>query len=424
MQQHSQVIVAGTALAALLATVMALSGCGASVSTAQNATGSPGSSTVPTAVAQAQTVDTPVDPAIVAADNAFGLKLLDTLLAGNDGNNIAVSPLSVALALQVLYNGAAGSTREAMAQTLGLGALSDQALNDQNAALQASLISPDPKVQLTVANSLWIDQSGGQVLPGFTQIDETYYGATVGDLAGAPGNVNAWVDSETHGLIPTLLPPGQYKYAIIANVLYFKGEWTTSFDPSETAAAPFTLSGGGLTSAELMHQTGPFAYASGTLHGSGFQAVRIPYGQGRFSMLVVLPDAAAGITSFVAGMSIADLTDVIAQLQPSTVTLALPRFTASYGDTLVPALASMGMDIAFHPSADFSALAPAFWINVVQHKTVVEVDETGTVAAAATGVGMTNVTSPEVLMNHPFFYAIRDDKTGELIFIGVLMNPS
>ncbi len=423
MHEHSQVITAGTALGALLAAVMALAGCGASMSTAQSPTSSPGSGAVPTAVAQAQTADTPVDPTIVAADNAFGLKLLDTLLAGSDGNNVAISPLSVALALQVLYNGAAGSTRQAMAQTLELGALSDQALNDQNAALQASLISPDPKVQLTVANSLWIDQSSGQVLPAFTQIDETYYGATVGDLAGAPANVNAWVDSETHGLIPTLLPPGQYKYAIIANVLYFKGEWTTSFDPSETAAAPFTLSGGGQTSAQLMHQTGPFAYASGTLHGSGFQTVRIPYGQGRFSMLVVLPDPGVSVTSFVAGMTIADLTGVVAQLRQYTVTVALPRFTASYGDTLVPALASMGMDIAFHPSADFSALAPAFWVNVVQHKTVVEVDETGTVAAAATGVGVPTVAFPPVVMDHPFFYAIQDDKTGELLFIGVLMNP-
>jgi serpin B len=425
MGHHSQVVTAGTAFGALLAALMTLAGCGASMSTAQNPVSSAGSSGVPAAVAQALTAGTGVDPAIVAADNAFGLNLLDALLPGNDGNNIAISPLSVALALQILYNGAAGSTRQAMAQTLELGALSDQTLNDQNAALQASLISPDPKVQLTVANSLWIDRGSDQVLPAFTQTDEAYYGATVGDIAGAPGNINAWVDSETHGLIPTLLPPGQYQYAIIANVLYFKGEWTTSFDPSETAAAPFALSGGGQTSAELMHQTGSFAYASGTLHGSGFQAVRIPYGKGRFSMLVVLPDAGVSVTSFVAAMKIADLTGLIAQLQQSTVTLALPRFTASYGDTLVPALASMGMDVAFHPSADFSALAPGFWVNVVEHKTVVEVDETGTVAAAATGVGVVTIAYPDVVMvmDHPFFYAIQDEKTGELLFIGVLMNP-
>jgi serine protease inhibitor len=414
-----------TAIGALLAASAVLVGCGGGpVSTEQSPPGGASNAT-PTAVAQAQKANTPVDPAIVAADNAFGLNLMDALLPGSDGN-IAISPLSVALALQVLYNGAAGSTQQAMAQTLELGTLSDQALNGDNAALQASLINPDPKVQLTIANSLWIDQSGGPVLPSFTQTDETYYGATVGDLAGAPDNVNAWVDSETHGLIPTLLPPGVYQDAIIANVLYFKGAWTTSFDPSDTVAAPFTLSGGSEVSAELMHQTGPFAYAAGTLHGSSFQAVRIPYGQGRLSMLIVLPEAGASVSSFVAEMTIADLTGVIAQLQQSSVSIALPRFSASYGTSLIGALTSLGMGIAFGPSADFSALAPGFSVNVVVHKTVVEVDETGTVAAAATGIG-DSLAIPQqytMTMDHPFFYAIQDDKTGELLFIGILMNAS
>jgi serine protease inhibitor len=418
-------------IGALLTAAAMLVGCGGSGTDLQSPPGgtpngnSLSTNAAPSAVALAQKAGTSVDPTIVAADNGFGLRLLDTLHSGSDGGNIAISPLSVALALQVLYNGAAGTTQQAMAQTLELGALSDQALNSDNAALQASLIDPDPKVQLTIANSLWINQSSGPVLPSFTQTDETYYGAAVGDLAGAPDNVNAWVDTETHGLIPTLLPPGAYQDAIIANVLYFKGQWTTSFDPSDTVAAPFTLSGGSEVSAELMHQTGPFAYAAGTLHGSSFQAVRIPYGQGRLSMLVVLPDAGTSVSSFVAEMTIADLTGVIAQFQQSMVTIALPRFTSSYGTSLIPALASLGMSIAFGPSADFSALAPGFSVNVVMHKTVVEVDETGTVAAAATGIGVTAVESAVVMtMDHPFFYAIQDDKTGELLFIGVLMNPS
>jgi serine protease inhibitor len=432
-QRRNHILTTGPAIGALLAAAMALAGCGGSpVNTVQSPPGGNSFSggTTPAAIAQAQKADTPVDPAIVAADNSFGLSLLDTLLPGNDGGNIAISPLSVALALQVTYNGAAGSTQVAMAQTLQLGTLSDQALNSDNAALQASLINPDPNVQLTIANSLWIGQTDSPVLPSFTQTDQNYYGATIGDLAGAPDNVNAWVDSETHGLIPTILPPGsqsEYRDAIIANVLYFKGSWTTSFDPSDTVAAPFTLSGGSEVSAELMHQTGPFKYTEGTLHGSSFQAARIPYGQGRLDMLVVLPAAGVNITSFVTAMTMADLTGVIAQLQPSTITIALPRFNASYAKSLIPALTSLGMGVAFGQSADFSALAPASHIGVVAHETVVEVDETGTVAAAATAVGITEgvvVPPVEMTMDHPFFYAIEDDKTGELLFIGVLMNPS
>ena len=415
---------AALALALAIAMALMLTGCGGGGSA--DGAQSPSAGATPVAVAEAEQAGTPVDPAIVAADNAFGLRLLETLLPASGGDNIAISPASAALALQILYNGAAGSTQQAMAKTLELGALSVQAINTDNAALQASLSNPDPRVQLSIANSLWINQGDSPVLPSFTQTDETYYGATVGDLAGAPDNVNAWVDKETHGLIPTLLPPGQYTDAIIANVLYFKGLWTTEFDPSDTAAAIFTTSGGSRVSAELMHQTGPFAYTAGNLHGSNFQAVRIPYGQGRLTMLIVLPDAGANVANFVAALSMDDVNALIAQLQSATVSLALPRFTASYGTSLTPALSSMGMAIAFGPSADFSALAPGFFVNVVEHNTVVEVDETGTVAAAATGISTVEVAGQQytMTMDHPFFYAIQDDKTGELLFIGVLMNPS
>jgi serine protease inhibitor len=426
MQQHNHVLRACIAIGSLLAAGVLPVGCGGgSPSSNASPATSLGTNAIPTAVALARKAGTPVDPAMVTADNAFGLSLFDTLLGGSDGGNIAISPLSVSLALQVLYNGAAGSTQQAMAETLELGTLSDQALNSDNAALQASLLSADPKVQLTIANSLWVDQSAGSVLPSFTQTDQTYYGATIGDLAGAPADVNAWVDSATHGLITELMPAGVYQDAIIANVLYFKGQWTTSFDPTNTTPAPFTLSNGSQTPTELMHQTGSFPYAAGTLHGVDFQAVRVPYGQGRFSMLIILANAGADVTSFVTAITVDDLNGLMAQLEPAMVTIGLPRFTASYGTSLTGALASLGMGIAFVPSADFSALAPGFWVNVVEHKTVVEVDETGTVAAAATGIGVTTAAPQQytIIMNHPFFYAIQDDKTGDLLFIGLLMNP-
>src|ERR1700689_1071159 len=125
-------------------------------------------------------------------------------------------------------------------------------------------------------------------------------------------------------------------------------------------------------------------------------------------MLIVLPDASVNITDFVASITTDDVNGLAAQLRSSTVILALPRFSASYGTSLIEALTSLGMGIAFGPSADFSALAPGFYVNVVEHKTVVEVDETGTVAAAATGIGIASVAAPQysMTMDHPFFYAI------------------
>jgi serine protease inhibitor len=439
MKQRNDGFLAGTALGTVLAAALVLAGCGgggmgagagsntgAGTGTGMQSPTSSAPNSAPTAVAQALKSDSPVDPAIVSADNAFGLSVLDALLPAGNGANVAISPLSVALALQILYNGAGGATQQALAQTLELGALSLGTLNSDNAALQAALISPDPAVQLVVANSLWLNQGSSTVSAAFTQTDQTYYGATVGDLAGAPADVNAWVDSETQGLITQLLPPGTYQDAIIANVLYFKGQWTTPFNPDSTAAAPFTLSGGSQTTAQLMQQTGSFPYGSGTLYGTNYQAIRLPYGQNRFSMLIILPDAGANVTSFVGNITVNDLNNVAAQLEPAMVALELPRFTASYGTSLVPALQSLGMGIAFTPAADFSALAPGFWVNTVEHKTVVEVDETGTVAAGATGVGTIAAVTQTypMVVNRPFFYAIEDGETGALLFIGVLMNPS
>jgi serine protease inhibitor len=429
MQQCNQNFRISILIGKLIAAAVMASGCGGgSVSTAPNSSGGAAydGSSMPAAVVEAQKADTAVDPAIVAADNAFGLNVLNNLIAGST-DNIAISPISLSLALHILYNGAAGTTQQAMAQTLQLGDISAQKLNSDNAALQASLTNPDPKVQLTIANSLWINLSSSPVLPSFTQMDETYYGATLGDLSGAPANVNAWVAEKTGGLIadilPPLPPPGGYKVAVIANALYFKGEWTTAFDLGQTAVAAFTLSNGAETSAEMMHQTGTYAY----LQGANFQAIRIPYGQGRLNMLIVLPDPGTTMSRFVAGITNELLTNWDAEFQNSLVSIALPRFTSTYSKSLPSALTSLGMGIAFGQSADFSTLAPGAYVSDVEHKTVVEVDETGTVAAAATAVGVTTtIASPQgtMTMDHPFLYAIQDSQTGELLFIGVLMDPS
>jgi len=385
-----------------------------------------GSSPPPPAVMQAQQDNTAVNPAIVTADNSFGLNLFKNLNSGASGN-VAISPISVAMALQIVYNGAAGATQQGMAQTLELGSLNTSDLNNANAALQGSLINPDPKVQLTIANSLWIHLGTNAVSPSFTQMDQMYYGATVGDLAGAPANVNAWVNTETDGLITQILPNADYQSvtAIIANVIYFKGQWASAFDPSQTTAAPFTLADGTQVSAQMMHQAANVGY----LQGANFQALSLPYGQGRMSMLIVLPDSSVSLGGFVSGITADTLNGWVAQLQTAYGNIALPRFTSTYGASLAQPLSTLGMAAAFcsSPQAGFPGIG-LVCISDVEHKTVVEVDEMGTVAAGSTTIVVTPVAVPApmftVNLDHPFLYAIRDDQTGELLFIGTLMNPS
>ena len=388
-------------------------------------------SSLPPAVSQAKDASTAVDPELVSADNAFGLNLLNTLIPANAGGNIAIAPISVAMAFQIVYNGAAGSTQQAMAGTLQLNGMSVPTLNNDNAALLASLVDPDPQVAVTVANSLWLLLSDNKVLPSFIDADQTYYGAQVGDLAGAPADVNAWVAAQTNGLITQILPAGNYANgqtaAVIANVVYFKGQWSSPFNSQQTTAAPFTLADGTQTSAQMMQQTASYAY----LQGANFQAVSMPYGQGRLSMLAVLPSAGVDITSFVSSITADDIDSWVGQLKTTSVGIALPRFTATYSTptgSLPTALTTLGMGIAFDRSlADFSGICARCYLSDAEHETVVEVDETGTVAAGATTttIGITAVQAPAVTvtLNRPFFYAIRDNLTGDLLFVGILMNP-
>ena len=384
------------------------------------------SSTAPPAVMQAQQANAPVDPAIVTADNTFGLNLFQNLNVGATGN-VSIAPISVAMALQIVYNGAGGATQQGMAQTLQLGSLSTQDLNNDNAALQGSLLNPDPLVNLIIANSLWMHLDTTSLPAAFTQMDQTYYGATVGDLAGAPDNVNSWVSSETDGLITNILPPANYAtvVAVIANVIYFKGQWTTAFDPNQTAPSPFTLADGTQVSVPMMHQSATYGY----LQGANFQAVRIPYGAGRLSMLVMMPDAGISLNSFVAALTPDMLNGWVGQLQTGMGNLSLPKFTATYGASLVQPLQALGMQAAFcsDPQATFPGIG-LVCLQDVEHKTVIEVDESGTVAAGATTITVvpTAVQLPlfTLTLDHPFVYAIRDDQSGELLFIGTMMNPT
>jgi len=425
MQHRGRLKTAGRVIGALLVAIAGLSGCGGgSGGTAQVPTSENGS--IPPAVAQAHQAGTGVDPRIVAADNTFGLNLLSILNQGAT-TNVAISPTSIALVLQIIYNGANGSTQQAMQETLQLQSLTAQDVNTLNAALQASLLNVDSQVQLTLANSLWMHLSSNPVLPSFTAANETYYGATIGDLAGAPANVNAWVSNETNGLITEILPPANYQQvvAVVANTIYFKGSWTNPFDPGQTAPAPFTLADGSQTSAKMMHRTGSYPY----FKGSNFQAIRIHYGEQRMSMLVILPDPSVTLSAFLASITADNLDTWTSQLQSAIGALTLPRFTSTFGAALPAALSALGMGIAFDVNqADFSGIAPLTYLSDVEHKTVVKVDESGTVAAGATTgtIGITAVPAPQFTMtvDHPFFYAIQDDDTGALLFVGTLVDPT
>jgi serine protease inhibitor len=366
------------------------------------------------------------DPAVIDADNEFGLKLFKTLTADAD-DNVAISPTSVAMALQIVFNGAKGPTRGAMAAALQLNSLNAQHVNVANRALQASLASAGPQIQLTIANSLWMQRGGREVVPSFTRINKDYYAAEIGDLAGAPDNVNAWILKKTNGLIVRVLPQKDYRDAVsvIANAIYFKGAWTAAFDPKSTASGPFTTGSGRQVTCPMMKQRGHFPY----LQAADFRAIRLAYGADRrLSMVILLPNGGVSLGAVVAEATLDNLKHWLTQFRSVKVELSLPRFKVSYKHSLPAALKTLGMGIAFDQTrADFSGIAPRTSLSDVEHATLVQVDESGTTAAAATSAtAVTTAVAPLEIFSadHPFFYAIFDGTTGALLFVGTLSNPT
>jgi len=331
---------------------------------------------------------TAAEQQIVTADNDFAFALLRELAAeSSPDSNIFISPLSVAMVLGMTYNGAAGVTQAEMQQTLALQGMTLGDVNQSYQSLIALLRGLDPQVTFTLANSVWFEP-GFTLMPAFVTATKTYFDATVRSLdftsPGAVDTLNDWVSKATNGRITDLLQdPDPYStVAVLLNAIYFNGKWRNRFDPGQTTAGAFTLRSGATVSAQMMTDAYHPAYG-----GCG-PVVDLPYGGDAFRMTIVLPATALALDTLVAGLTSARWDQMVSNTESTTpVDLRLPKFTFSYGRSLVKALKALGMPSAFcdAPNTDFSNLSPGFCVSDVMHKAFVAVDENGTEAAAATG---------------------------------------
>ena len=364
----------------------------------------------------------------------FAFKLYSQILKENTNTNVFVSPTSVSLALAMTYNGAEGKTREAMARVLEIEGLSLNEVNNAFAELQRPP-NADPKVQLKIANSLWAKQ-GFTLKPDFLDRTRQYYAARVTSLdfnsPAAPDAINSWVKEKTDNLIDSIIDriePDTVLYLI--NAIYFKGQWKTAFEKDKTKPDQFHLANGQQKEVPLMSQSGSYLY----YEGKDFQAVSLPYGEGRISMFLFLPARDTTLNDFHKNLTSAEWETWMQSFRITPGDVSLPRFKVQYEVTLNDTLKALGMTEAFDPArADFSGLAkltPAqrIFISEVKHKALAEVNEEGTKAAAVTSVGasLTSISiSPKpfvMKVDRPFFFAIRDNATGSLLFMGSIVDP-
>ena len=232
--------------------------------------------------------------------NDFGLRLLRSLTDGSSGN-VMVSPLSVSLALAMTYNGANGDTRTAIANTLSAESLSAQDFNRNNRVLLDTIRKADPAVEMEIANALWA-QSGFPINSEFLKLSRDFFDASAlslnfeTDPDKAADAINVWVKVRTHGKISEIIKnPARSTVLILTDAVYFKGRWSFPFDEKQTEPRTFHLQGAGSVTTPMMIQHGKYDYAE----SDSFQAIRLPYGKGRFAMYVFLPRKNSSLPDFV-----------------------------------------------------------------------------------------------------------------------------
>ncbi len=363
------------------------------------------------------------------ADNAFTFNLFKTVQADNNsGRNLFLSPLSVSIALGMTLNGANGATHDAINSTLGFNSFSQDEVNGYFNKLITELPKLDPNTTLNIANSIWYRQ-GFSVLPEFLNTDNSYFHAKIQALdfnnPSSVNTINSWVSAQTNGKIPNIIDQiSSDDVMCLINAIYFKSIWDSKFDQGQTHNQAFYLPDQSTVEASFMKGKVNF-----NVHYTGEATViELPYVNKKFSMVIIMPNSTTSLNNLVAGLDTAIWNNWMGGLSAYNSEIIMPKFKFSYSILLNNDLIKLGMGNAFSSSADFTGINPAGGLNIskVQHKAFVAVDEAGTEAAAATAVTVqvTDVlVPPTITIDHPFVFAIREMKSGLILFVGTMTNP-
>jgi serpin B len=377
------------------------------------------------------------DATELSTDNqAFAVDLYQALRAQSSNDaNLVFSPASLSIALAMLYQGAAGTTATGIAQALHF-TLPPDRLNAAFDALDLALTTPPSTsdagtFQLSLVNSTWI-QRDFPILPAYLDVLAESYGAGINtvDFQGAPDEaraaINAWVASKTQNQIPTLFPAGSIDdltRLVLANAVYFHGDWVTPFKPNSPTGT-FHAPSGDVVVPMMSGEDNAILWS-----GGGWNAAALPYDGATTTMVLVVPDAGT-FDGFEAGLTADGLAAILAPAAQSGGALAMPRFRFGLAESLNDTLEGLGMSDAFDDAtADLSGIdgMTDLKVQAVVHQADIAVDEQGTTAAAATGVAVGEKTSIELntlTVDRPFLFFIVHQPTGALLFAGRVVDPT
>ena len=369
---------------------------------------------------------------IIAADNQFGFEIFQKVNASlTEPKNTMISPMSISLALAMVYNGTNGNTKKQMEEMLHKSGLTPDDINQSYKELVSALSSHDPKVELAISNAIFY-RNTFSVKNDFITTNQNYYQAEVSGLDFSKttetlNKVNGWVNTNTKGKIDQIIDqvnPEDVMY--ILNAIYFNGEWQYRFDPKETSDMPFTKEDNQVVQVPTMTIENPFQSYS----NESFKMLEMPYGSGKYSMLIFLPASGKTTNNVISQLTAENVDGWIQKMTEQKKKVYLPKFEFKFDDSLVDELKALGMTDAFNDAkANLSSISDAakLVISEVMHKSYIKVDERGTEAAAVTGItiGVTSVgPDNSYRVDHPFVFAIREKDTKVILFIGKVMNPN
>ena len=377
--------------------------------------------------------------ALVQASNHFAFDLYGQLSRDKKDQNLFYSPTSISLALGMTSAGARGETAKQMAGVLHWQGESAALHSGMNTWIrQLNAIDKGQEYELRVANRLWAQQ-GYKFLDPFLKITRDQYQAALGQVnfqtqtEPARQTINRWVEQQTAGKIQNLLPQGAIEARtklVLTNAIYFKGNWQEPFKKTATRDLDFAVTSSENKRVPMMQKTDRYQFA----RLDGLKVLQMPYTGGQLSMVAVLPDDVDGLSKVADSLSPQTWKQWTSALASTKVSVRLPRFKMTSEFSLNRALSELGMPLAFEEgSADFSGMNGQhdLFISAALHKAFVDVNEEGTEAAAATGIviaptsAVVEPTKPEEFhADHPFLFAIVDNRAGSVLFLGRVLDPT
>ena len=353
-----------------------------------------------------------------------------TVAEGDMGDNILISPLSIASALYMATEGSASDTKKGMLQGLSIPFDKDATLETAYAALSEALKPTSEGVSLTTVNGVFYDE--GRIQPHQAFMDKMTggFGAEESMLdfsrSDAVESINQWVKRHTNQKIDKIIEQiKDYEAMFLINAIHFKGDWSNPFVEELTARADFTIHDGTVKEVNMMYQD---VFDLKSFADESLQAVEKTFADTNYSMVFIQPKTDL-LKKAIADISFARITDLLNEdLHSGRVLFYLPKFEVDYKHEMSPQLKDMGMDLAFSDfGADFSKLGTAagnIFLSRVEHKTFLSIDEKGAEGAAVTSVGVGVTSLPPVFrFDRPFIYLIRNRNTSSFIFIGKLEVP-